>query len=318
MARKTSNKTSGIYVIENTINNKKYVGQSVNLKERLTSHKRQLRKNAHFNCILQSAWNKYGEEKFLFYPIEMCHPDNLDEKEKYYINFLKSMIDENGYNLYTGGSLTRNPSFETRNKMSKAKENYIPWNKGKKASPEAIRNQSLSHLGKPSGRKGYKCSDEEKKKMSETSKKYWSEHESPSIGRRMSLESRKKMSQSKMGKSPSNKGVPMMDVTKDKLSKIKTNKQVKRKKNPSNTSKYLGVYFVKAKQSWRATIQLDKNALYLGSFDNETSAAKIRDIHSYYYFGENAVLNFPSLLPEYIKQIENNEVTIKYHKLKSR
>lgn len=37
-------KTTGIYMIENKINNKKYIGQSVNIRRRISEHKRQTKK----------------------------------------------------------------------------------------------------------------------------------------------------------------------------------------------------------------------------------------------------------------------------------
>lgn len=45
----------GIYVIINLKNNKKYVGQSLYLRYRIKSHKRQLKSNQHGNKHLQSS-----------------------------------------------------------------------------------------------------------------------------------------------------------------------------------------------------------------------------------------------------------------------
>lgn len=53
-------KVSGIYCIENKINNKTYIGSSKNLYQRLLKHFALLRHNKHENAHLQSAWNKYG------------------------------------------------------------------------------------------------------------------------------------------------------------------------------------------------------------------------------------------------------------------
>ena len=56
------NNTIGIYCIENTINNKKYIGQSVEIENRWSKHRSELNKNKHDNDYLQKSWNKYGEK----------------------------------------------------------------------------------------------------------------------------------------------------------------------------------------------------------------------------------------------------------------
>lgn len=69
---------SGIYCIENLINNKKYIGRARNLHSRLIRHRWELNKNKHLNKSLQRAWNKYGEENFKLCAIEL-YPDALDK-----------------------------------------------------------------------------------------------------------------------------------------------------------------------------------------------------------------------------------------------
>ena len=49
---------SGIYCIENIITNKKYIGQSINIKDRWSKHKSELNHQTHDNDYLQKAWNK--------------------------------------------------------------------------------------------------------------------------------------------------------------------------------------------------------------------------------------------------------------------
>lgn len=49
---------SGIYKITNLVNNKVYIGQSVNIRKRWNQHVLELNKNIHPNIYLQSAWNK--------------------------------------------------------------------------------------------------------------------------------------------------------------------------------------------------------------------------------------------------------------------
>ena len=51
----------GIYLIRNKANNKVYVGQSVDIKQRWYNHKRGRRNDTHDNEHLQKAYNKYGK-----------------------------------------------------------------------------------------------------------------------------------------------------------------------------------------------------------------------------------------------------------------
>ena len=65
-------KRIGIYCIENVVNNKKYIGQSIDIDSRWTGHRRELNKQEHNNNYLQSAWNKYGSDNFKFYVVKIC------------------------------------------------------------------------------------------------------------------------------------------------------------------------------------------------------------------------------------------------------
>jgi len=94
-------KICGIYVIENSINHKKYIGQSIDILGRMKSHFYLLSKNSHYNLRLQSDWNKHEEINFEFYMIRECSLDELDEKEVYYISLYNSKKE--GYNQIDGG-----------------------------------------------------------------------------------------------------------------------------------------------------------------------------------------------------------------------
>ena len=59
-----------IYIITNIINDKKYIGSSVNYLKRKNSHICYLRSNKHHSQHLQNAYNKYGEENFKFKSIK--------------------------------------------------------------------------------------------------------------------------------------------------------------------------------------------------------------------------------------------------------
>lgn len=92
----------GIYCIENKVNGKKYIGQSVNIYNRWSDERRLLNKDEDaWNIYLQRAWNKYGEINFSFNIIERCEESQLDEREKYWIKYYDTF--NSGYNMTIGG-----------------------------------------------------------------------------------------------------------------------------------------------------------------------------------------------------------------------
>ena len=97
----------GIYKITNKINNHSYIGQSINIKQRWSSHKSYYKTNAlsknekYYNCNLYTAMRKYGIDNFVFEIIEECDSELLDEREKYWIEFYDTY--NNGYNMTKGG-----------------------------------------------------------------------------------------------------------------------------------------------------------------------------------------------------------------------
>ena len=79
----------GIYLITNKVNNKKYIGQSINIERRYKEHLRsgQPEKYAHkgkrdINTPIHKAMQKYGITNFSITILEECLPKELDEKEK--------------------------------------------------------------------------------------------------------------------------------------------------------------------------------------------------------------------------------------------
>lgn len=126
----------GVYVIRNIDNNKIYIGSSNNMRKRLMDHKRELNKNIHCNDHLQHSWNKYTEEKFECFIIEIINNNKtnkfLRERETFYIQLYKSYEPENGYNIVHGGvgSLGIKPTKDKINKISKSNLGKIPHNKG--------------------------------------------------------------------------------------------------------------------------------------------------------------------------------------------
>lgn len=109
----------GIYCITNSVNGKKYIGQSIDIYRRLNVHKNKLKKNTHDNIHLQRAYIKYGSDAFKFKIIKCCKPKYLDRFEKLYIHIFDSF--HNGYNQNTGGNSPTKLSEDTLKKMSESK-----------------------------------------------------------------------------------------------------------------------------------------------------------------------------------------------------
>ena len=80
----------GIYQIRNLKNNKMYIGSSFKLYERMLQHFADLRRNDHENTHLQNAFNKYGEQNFVFEVIEFCDKKIQYDIEQYWIDKFKN------------------------------------------------------------------------------------------------------------------------------------------------------------------------------------------------------------------------------------
>ena len=98
----------GIDKIPNKINNKSYIGQSIDIERRWKSHRTEpFNPNAEqYNTIFYKAIRKYGIENFVFEVLEECNQDQLNEKEQYWIEYYSTyvqQINSNGYNMTVGG-----------------------------------------------------------------------------------------------------------------------------------------------------------------------------------------------------------------------
>ena len=92
----------GIYKITNKINGHCYIGQSVDINRRWQSHRKNY--GIESNISLYQAFNKYGLDNFSFEIVEECSIEELNDKEKFYIEYFQSYI--NGYNMTKGGEGT--------------------------------------------------------------------------------------------------------------------------------------------------------------------------------------------------------------------
>lgn len=91
----------GIYLIQNLINGKCYIGQSIDIYTRWRRHKNP-NTWVEKDYPLYRAFQKYGLNNFKFEILEECAPKELNEKEIYYIEKYNSFFE--GYNQTLGSS----------------------------------------------------------------------------------------------------------------------------------------------------------------------------------------------------------------------
>lgn len=101
---------SCIYMLRNKVNDKKYIGQTLDVEKRIEGHYKDLSKNKH-NKYLQEDFNKYGIDNFEFIVLERITDKTitknelsilLHHRENYYMDKFKTRIpvygSEYGYN----------------------------------------------------------------------------------------------------------------------------------------------------------------------------------------------------------------------------
>ncbi len=215
MTRSHSTSNSGIYIIQNTQNNKIYIGQAQNIQQRWQYHRRSLRGGYHANAHLQRVWSKYGEKIFKFLILEYCPVEQLNEREQHYLDIY--MPKGACYNISVDAASPmrgRSISEETRQKMSEA-------NRGRKKPP-----RSPEHQAKISAaNKGREVSAETRQKLSEAGKR-----RPPA-----SDETRAKLSKSLKGRPAPNRGKPTTEETKQKISEAAKQRWAKQREESSHS-----------------------------------------------------------------------------------
>lgn len=118
-----NNLNCGIYRYTNLINGKRYIGKSINITNRHYNHLSAANNKNANKSLLEKAIYKYGFNNFRFEVLEYCLPEELDEREVYWIDYYKTFTNRKdklgyGYNQTEGGD-----SYNI---------GHIPWNKDKK------------------------------------------------------------------------------------------------------------------------------------------------------------------------------------------
>ncbi len=141
---------SGIYKIQNIINNKIYIGSSNDVYKRKKEHFSSLKNGTHCNTHLQRAYNFYGENSFKFFVITTCKEDDLLRLEQTYLN----KYFDKGINCYNENPMANKPP---------SQQGKPPWNKGKN---NVYSNQALQKMSQ--AKKGKNLSEKHKLKIRQT------------------------------------------------------------------------------------------------------------------------------------------------------
>jgi len=188
---------TGIYKIEFKTTNWWYIGSSYDVKKRVETHKKNLKKGVHCNTVFQHLYDTYSEENLTYEILEECDEKALEKKEKYwYLEYNKlyesTMINmrfpfRTDFTEETRKKLSdinkgKHHSEETKRKLSELSVGNKNHFFGKHHSEETKRKMSESSKGIVTWNKGKKHSEETKRKISDTlKKKYREQYEKRSI-----------------------------------------------------------------------------------------------------------------------------------------
>lgn len=130
---------SGIYEIMNTTTKQCYIGSSINVYKRISSHVSMLRNRKHPNIKLQRSFNKYGELNFTFLPIKQVEADNLILEEQKHVDKIRPYFN---IRKVVDSSIGVKLSEETKRKMSQSKKGK-PLSEAQKAAIDKLHKKRI-------------------------------------------------------------------------------------------------------------------------------------------------------------------------------
>lgn len=270
-------KVAGIYCFENTKNGKKYIGQSNNIRCRMSNHFRELRRGKDSSQLLQRAWDKYGEESFSIYIVEEIQDiDSLYDREIYFIKELNTK-SPNGYNLTEGGYGMLGYEFSEEQKEKRRGQNNPLF--------------GIRRFGKDNPNYKRKHTEEEKQLMSKNHADFKKENH-PQWGKHLRDETKDKIRKARLGTFHTEESKKKMSDSNHKLSGSEHHSFGKKK--VGTTSDFYGVSLIHVGKYdyWISWLTLDKKVVRIGYFKSELEAAEFYDS----YVTENKLphpLNFP-------------------------
>lgn len=192
-----------IYMTENLVNGKKYIGQKKSTK---FLNERYLGSGA----LLAKAIEKYGKENFKVSLICECESkEELNEMEIYYIKLYDAQNNPNFYNLAPGGeSGVGGPKFKGHKHTDESRRKISENNKGEKNAFYGKKHteETKQHM-KEMAKHRKPVSDETRQKLSQIRK-----------GRKFTEEHKRKISEAQKGEKGNNYGKKLSTETKNKIS----------------------------------------------------------------------------------------------------
>ena len=189
-----------IYMHQNKINGKKYIGQTCQKPEYRWNNGKGYSQCPHFYAAIQ----KYGWDNFEHIILETdLTLEEANKKEQEYIALYDTLNKEKGYNLSKGGD-NREPLKETREKYKERNKKF--WEneenkqrmskimKEKWKDPEYLKKQQEYHKNHI-----HTISEEGRKRISEARKEYIKIHGTPTQGVGHTEETKRKISESVKG-----------------------------------------------------------------------------------------------------------------------
>lgn len=130
--------TGVIYLITNTVNNKKYVGKAYSFVKHIRNPNYKHGTNGRFKRHLSNANNGCNEIPLLYNDIRtfgsinfkaetliVCLKEDLKDKEEYYIRTLETFKDDIGYNIFIGDHKPEDISHKKEYEKNKVENNKL-------------------------------------------------------------------------------------------------------------------------------------------------------------------------------------------------
>lgn len=155
-----------IYKITNNVNGKIYIGQTKHsIEYRWKQHCYRSTYEYKNGSIIDEAINKYGKENFTVEQLDTANtPDELNEKEKYYIEKLNSIVE--GYNITEGCNSVPIKSQSKEANIKRSISLKRAYSEGRISSKKGTKRSAEDRLKISIGQMGRKHSEETKLKIS--------------------------------------------------------------------------------------------------------------------------------------------------------